>query len=140
MRGSALLVAGVFGSNHGFYSSSHVEVTLDHTTDRATSSHKIIQDPIRCMLVKDSRITKRNKVELKRLQLNNAGVGNVTDPNLRKIRLSSTGADTSELWTDDFDFVLATLIFIGDDFEPWVQTDQFFSFTNRRQSQCTDTA
>src|SRR3954447_16454095 len=84
---------------------AHVEVTLDADAPRVQSRHQVVQYAIGHGFVKGPFVAKRPQIELQRLELDAFGSGHVADPDGSKVRLSSDGAHTRELWTIETDFI-----------------------------------
>ena len=66
--------------------SAHVKVAFNFYAERIAGVHKIFEDHVDDVLVKDLHVTKRIDVELQTLQLDAAFVRNVFDSNRGEVR------------------------------------------------------
>src|SRR5438093_1547160 len=92
--------------------SAHVEVAFDFYAQRIAGVHKIFEDHVDYVLVKDLNFAKRIDVQLQTLQLDAAFVRNVFKPNRGEVREIRERADASKFRNlkIDFDFSANELV------------------------------
>src|SRR3989442_309951 len=76
---------------------AHVEVTFNIDAQRIAGFHKVFENHINRVFVKDFYLAKRVDVELQTLQFDATLVRHILDPNRRKVRKVREGTDASKL-------------------------------------------
>src|SRR5207249_10408790 len=92
--------------------SAHIEIAFNLYAQRIARVHKIFEDQVDDMLVKNFYVAKRIDVELQTLQLDSTFVRRVLDPNRGKVGEVGERADAGELGylEIDFDFFSGKLV------------------------------
>ncbi len=96
---------------------AHVEVALDLDAQRIAGLHKVFEDHIDDMLVKNFYLAKRIDVKLQTLQFDAALVRRVLQPNRGKVGKIRERTNAGELWNVEFDLNLAAGKFISESVE-----------------------
>src|SRR5215470_14358818 len=105
--------------HRGFDIAAHVEVAFDLYAQWIAGVHKIFEDHIDDVFVKDLHVPKRIDVELQTLQLNAALVRSVFDANGREVRKVRKRTDAGEFRNFEIDFDVASRELVGKGIE-WI--------------------
>jgi hypothetical protein len=103
--------------HRGFDIAAHVEVAFDPYAQWIAGVHKIFEDHIDDVFVKDLHVPKRIDVELQTFQFDAALVRSVFDTNGREVRKVRKRTDAGEFRDFEINFDLASGELIGESIE-----------------------